>query len=185
MKTSVILKMTSATSPAPQVVTCGSQNPNFLAWKAFDKRIDDFYSCWSPLSKSDWIKINLGEQKVVNCLNITSYHKGSGPINFTLQGSNDDKTYVNLKSVTEISWTSDRETKTYILNRNEKYQYYKWNVGPNISGTSACIAELDLLYDDEMHVPSQKIKKDVINEIKNTLDKYSDSILLVNIEGDN
>lgn len=185
MKTSVILKMISETNPAPQVVTCGSQHPSCLAYKAFDKQITDIYNTWGSLKIPDWIKINLGKQKTINCLSITNWSVQKAPKKFILQGSNDDKTYINLKSFTETSWKSNKETKTYILNRNEKYQYYKLNIESTSDGGTVCIAEIDLIYDDELFKASQKIKEDVINEIKNTLDKYSDSILLVNIEGDN
>ena len=195
MKTSVILKMTSATSPAPQVVTCGTYNNSFPAWKAFDKVTDGYDNRWySNETKSDWIKINLGEQKIINCFSIST-GVGSGspgslgqytaPKIFTLQGSNDDITYINLKSFTETSWKSNKETKTYVLDKNEKYQYYKLYIASNNGGYSVSIGELDLLFDDKLYHVSQKIKEDVINEIKNTLNKYSDSILLVNIEGDN
>ena len=67
------------------------------------------------------------------------------PQAWTVQGSNDGTTFVDLDRQTEQDFTERGQTKTYTLNAPAAYRYYRLVVEQNSGDTNTQLAEWDLL----------------------------------------
>ena len=116
--------MTSNNTPVPLVATANSNyNSSYGIWKAFNRTRIDVYDCWLVSDASGWIKIDTGKQTECNGVYLAPRIDGAGNIcNFTIQGSNDDVLWDNIKYESSSIPVSG---KKYYFNGVASYRYYR------------------------------------------------------------
>lgn len=128
--------MTSNITPAPYVVSASSSydTSTYQPWKAFDASVG---SAWATQNNiiNGHITLDFSKDTVINAFSITCRTMGgdniSVPKNFTLQGSKDGSYFEDIKSITnETGWVPGG-TKSYNLENNVSYRYYRINIAEN------------------------------------------------------
>lgn len=120
-------QMTSATEPAPYVVTTNNENAfsgrypwqlfagdNTKAWMQQNYDVDTFY-----------IQIDMGKKKQINGISFAPYTYGDYmyiPTSFNLEGSNDLTSWTVLTTVTTERVNARQEFK---FENKESYRYYR------------------------------------------------------------
>ena len=163
----ITIMMTSATAPAPNVVTDSSANyfhAGWEEWKAFNHNNDQGGS-WVTEDYSSlpqWIMYDFGSgnQKNVKKYRLTSGNSftndivsGSLPKSWTFEGSNTgsalEAEWTILDSRTnETNWGS-KEARSFTINNNNSYRYYRVNITLNNGNTSyTSIGEVEMMLQD-------------------------------------
>ncbi|KAF6626974.1 hypothetical protein H6F38_23250 [Paenibacillus sp. EKM208P] len=131
--TNAVPAMTSATTPSGVASASSEYNPSATtAWMAFD-RTGRYWA--TSNTQTGWIKYKFPNQIIIQNYNITSHsteYQGS-PKNWTFEGSNDDTNWTVLDTQSnQTGWTAS-QTRKYITNNKQSYQYYRLNVN-GVSG---------------------------------------------------
>lgn len=134
--------MTSNTTPSGTASASAEQSsPAFPAWQAFDNTS----SPWSSTAAApQWVQYQFTAAKTVRAYGVRSY-KGQ-PSAFTLQGSTDGTTWIDLDSRTAQAF-SGLQTKRYLITTPASYAYYRLRITAYTSVADALypnIAELEL-----------------------------------------
>ena len=126
--------MTSNSDPSPFVVSANSNHPDCPPWKAFD---GDQATSWHSATGSSspwWLKIDLGLSVSIWKYNLTSRDHSYGgyplidaPVNWLIQGSNDNTNWIDIDTQTGIyDWTW-KESRDFVLTKpSGKYRYYRF-----------------------------------------------------------
>jgi len=147
------LNMTSNTSPVPYVASASSiWSTSFEPWKAFNGTNKDGSDSWVTATgvHSGWIQIDLGKPYAINNIAISARADSTAPTtapkDFTILGSIDGVSYVELfRKTGETKWTN-AETKEYNFNNNIKYRYLKVDVQSDNGGSYIGIGEIRIGY---------------------------------------
>jgi len=152
-ETNVTPKMTSNTTPSPFTVTASSSyNSTYPPWKAFSHTNVDAYDSWVTANgqTTGWLTIDMGSKVKINTFKITSRNYSdsnqTSPKDFSLLGSNDGIEFATLKVVTnEVTWGMNM-SKSYLLNEDVDYRYYKLNITAINGRSYVAIGLLEFLY---------------------------------------
>ncbi|MES2202706.1 MAG: LamG-like jellyroll fold domain-containing protein [Patescibacteria group bacterium] len=136
----LIPKMTAVTTNG--VTMSGGGNSGVCeyqaAWHAGDKIVapSDYWDgynsttpslCTPSISNPVWLKVDFGTAKTATAYSISSFQYPSvyyDPIDFTLQGSNDNTAWTTLDTQTSVGWTPF-ESKTFTVATPGSYRYYR------------------------------------------------------------
>lgn len=184
-KISYVPRMTSANAPAPFEVSASSYYSSTLQpYMAFDKDIaTSGTGAWcsnSGVSENSpaWLQIKLDKAIMVGSYGIIPYFWESGklsyPMSFSLQGSNDGKSWLILDTQTEVgNW--ENVEKEFPMLVGETYQYYRLHItkaGRNNSG------QFSYVYVGELNLyEKQNNKKFLIQGPDNTLYTLNSGVL--------
>ena len=147
----LISPMTSNTTPSG-VASCSSRvDSTFEAWKAFDGNTTSADSAWISGSGSlpHWLCYQFTMPTVVKKFKVTNRNATGASIGcikeFTLQGSNDNSQWVNIKSfVIPESENGAGVEHTFDVNENDNaYLYYRLSIA-SYYGSYASIGELQM-----------------------------------------
>lgn len=126
--------MTSNTAPSPYVVSASSTLTTFpfAVYKAFDNADSGSeYDVWASNGIPSWIQIDFGDLIRVDAFSVTNrkantvYSLTGAPKTFTLSGSIDGTTFVDIMPVDDqTSWTY-AETRNFILQNSVQYRFYR------------------------------------------------------------
>lgn len=151
--------MTSATTPAPYVVTCSSyfdNSPQHNGWHIFDGSTADV-NCWasgSGKTSDQWVMIDMNEPYTCDTLilkarNSSSYGPATQPRDFRLQGSNNGEEFDTIITVTGQTWgTTDVKEWTF---DKVSYRYYRLYVNSVNGGSFISVGEMDLIYENKIY----------------------------------
>lgn len=114
----------------------------YSPYLAFNNSISDSDS-WTTQSQSGWIQIELPEADKAEILKMSGGFSSEEPDSFVLYGSNDGETYTQLLSSGALTW-SHNETKTWNLNNNTAYKFYKIEA-VNTKSAYITISEIQLI----------------------------------------
>lgn len=133
-------RMTSNTTPAPFVASASTEYTGMEAWKAFNGTVDSENDRWrSTTQTNSWITLDYGENKAVNMVRITaigySTVLGGTPIEFTVDGSNDNLNWNTLGSIVTTSFTIG-ESKEFKLDVLANFRYYRLTPTKSQSSTT-------------------------------------------------
>lgn len=104
---------------------------SYFAWKAFDRNSN---TGWGIIDTSAWVKIELPTAAAANSLYIQNYWgSGENVESFVLSASNDDSSYTQLASQSDLTW-GDSASMTINLENTTAYKYYKVEIGRASSG---------------------------------------------------
>lgn len=141
--------MTGNTTPSPYVVSSSSvYSTSYPAWKAFNNSIALESDGWlsSSSASTGWIQIDIGKSILVNCYSLVKTNVGNAnvlPKDFTLQGSNDGITFIDLHTANnQTNWTNE-EVRFYNFNNINKYRYYRLNIKANNGHAYTGVGELN------------------------------------------
>jgi len=124
------------------IVTGSSQYSADYPSNAFDGNIS---TSWRPLTTTnEWIKIELAEPMIISGFRWTSLTSSYRPRLFTVSGSNDGVSWVELYSG-ESPMVSD--WKEFQWQPIESYKYYRWDIASGWA-TAIRVYELELLFVD-------------------------------------
>ena len=142
----LIPDMTSNTAPSG---VASADGETYAAWKAMNDSNAGEGDCWYSVSTlPHWLKYQFTSGKTIVRYTITSrdYSTIEYPIDFTLQGSNNDSDWDILDTQTGQSFTQ-AEKKTYSFSNSTSYTYYKLNVTDSSHGGDGKVAigELELM----------------------------------------
>jgi len=116
--------MTSDTAPSPLVATGSSRdNATRSYWKAFNRDVTSTDSHWASAYQAafpQYVQVDLGSGNGIaaTSYSITAGKDGKetqGPKTFTLQGSNDNSTFSDLNTQTNVASWSAEEERTYTI----------------------------------------------------------------------
>ncbi|MFL6053427.1 MAG: ThuA domain-containing protein, partial [Actinoallomurus sp.] len=133
--------------PPPEKVVEISANddnpPNETKDKAFDGKND---TKWLAHSKIAWIQAKLEKPVAIAHYALTSAndYPGRDPKDWTLQGSQDGKSWTDLDKRSGESFPQRFQTKEYTFKNSTAYQYYKLDVTANSGEPLTQLAELRL-----------------------------------------
>ncbi|WP_050697167.1 GH92 family glycosyl hydrolase [Anaeromassilibacillus senegalensis] len=136
-------------------------NNNETKEKLFDSNPSTKYLCNDGASESGpvWVSFRLKEAKAIKTYAMVSANDAEGrdPENWTLSGSNDGETWTALDSQTGVRFSKRYETKTFELDNDTAYQYYKISITKNRSGQMVQFADLNLATLDEADSQGAKV----------------------------
>jgi len=141
--------MTSATAPAPWIVTGSSENASYPVWRAFNRSVAGTYDAWITAGSvpTGWVKIKYPNYACVNSYSITSRMDasapGASPKNWTLEGSNNDSTWTVLDTRINISGWGVLDSKNFYFVNYNSYLYYRLTVTANNGHSDMGIAEIN------------------------------------------
>lgn len=144
-------KMTSNNTPSPVVISASSEyNSAWAAWGAFTQSGSD--RSWSASgSLPQWIKVNLGEGNKRKIFGYTVVGRYDNLLNYnasawTLQGSNDNSSWITLDTQTGQSLGNSPNMLEYALSSvSSPYQYFMFTVTACNSNGNPCFGEIELL----------------------------------------
>jgi hypothetical protein len=143
-----VAQMTSNTAPSAYVAS--TSNGTSDAWKMFNRSIGPTVTL--DTASSGWLKIDLGtgNAKTVDAYSLSSHdnQNSNGDMfeSWTLKGSNDDATWIDLDTRNaETGWTS-AETRFYTFVNYVAYRYYRLDFtgGGGDGGVNSKASELML-----------------------------------------
>jgi hypothetical protein len=131
-----VQKMISNSTPSPYVAnsngTIGDAGAA-QAYRAFDRSTSIYWFSFNS-TYPIWLSIKIDMQKAIKAYSITPAVRSNNmyaPIDFKLQGSNDDVNWIDVDTqtgLTEINqnaWYPYVERKFYLANESESYLYYR------------------------------------------------------------
>ena len=111
-------------------------------FEAFNNSVSDS-SSWTTKTQSGWIQIELPEADKANMFRMSGSFADEEPDSFILYGSNDGENYNELLNSGALTWTHN-ETKTWNLNHNTAYKFYKIEA-VNTKSAYITISEIQLI----------------------------------------
>ncbi|OXS65599.1 hypothetical protein B1B04_24935 [Lysinibacillus sp. KCTC 33748] len=143
------IKMTSANTPSPFVVSASSTfSSAYDGWKAFDGLLvnDGGNARWltSNGTKTGHITIKLDQLRIINLIRIDMSQSGATlfPTQMAIHGSNDGATFKKIASFNRpIENISEQE-----FNNNTPYLYYRIEILANNGGAYTGLTEVKLGY---------------------------------------
>jgi chitodextrinase len=104
-------------------------------------------SKWLDFSATSWVKFAYSQAKTWNGYEITSGDDSPerDAKNWTLQGSIDGTTWTVLNTQNNQTWTSRKQTRSFTFTNTTAYNYYKWDITANGSGTIIQACEFKFL----------------------------------------
>lgn len=140
--------MTSNTTPSGKVTFSSIFDSNYDGWKAFNKNESDSWNTLAGDNTNTWIQYEFPLANVVSSysllpLSTTSANLNQMPNTWRFEGSNDGSNWDVLDSKSGVVWTS-KNYKTYPINNNNFYKFYRLFVISNNGHTNVCIAEIKL-----------------------------------------
>jgi hypothetical protein len=125
-----VVPVLTSDSDSGYVVTASSFfNDTHRPYKAFNRQTD-VNSKWLTVSggaAGAWLKIELPAAAIANAFTVASPNEGyTGrmPSSFKIQASNNDSSWVDLLSVSSLSW-SGNERKSWNVDNSTAYKFYK------------------------------------------------------------
>jgi F5/8 type C domain. len=123
------LNMTTNTTPAPYVASASSEYSGMGAWKAFNGTLANSDDRWRSTSQTNaWIKLDFGLSKPVNRVKITAPSSSTvlagQPLEFFIEGSNDNNEWSRVVSVATTSFTAS-EVREFEFDVNANYRFYR------------------------------------------------------------
>jgi hypothetical protein len=140
-------KLTSNTTPAPYVASSSSEySASYSAWHAFDT-FPNTSGFWAANGvPTGWIQIRLGKSEIVTSYGLAHNEAARCPRDFTLQGSNDGKSWRILdRRVGEKNWTSAQ--RIYQVRTPDRFLYYRIDITANNGDGLVAIGEIYLCSD--------------------------------------
>ncbi|WP_051263153.1 discoidin domain-containing protein [Tuberibacillus calidus] len=145
--------MTDYTNGEITITESSNAGAGFEAWRAFDGISNNDNLAWAANTYTGWLQVDFGEENKINIIGFSYTARGShyktSATAFTLQGSNDGSTWVDIYSQNGLSW-SLFETKTFKFDNQESYRYYRLNVSNDPVNTFVAIAELTFIANKSM-----------------------------------
>jgi lysophospholipase L1-like esterase len=131
--------MTSNTLPTPYVASASSEyDATYKAFNVFDGSATTYWVSTTSLPAQ--LKLDLGSSgaQTVRSFAIKAgdaSHVTQAPKDFTFEGSNDNSTWVTLRTLTgQIGWAAG-EVRAFSCVSAASYRYYRLNVSANVAGT--------------------------------------------------
>jgi hypothetical protein len=117
---SLIPEMTSDISPSPFVATASSIYTSYdYPYRAFDRNLSTQWR--SRNYPPQWIKIDIGQQKIVKKYAITS----DDALSWNFEASNDETNWITLHTVTNTSPWNSGEKRSFFVENDTLYRYYR------------------------------------------------------------
>lgn len=166
--------LTSNTSNSNFTVNQSSSfSSSFNAFRLFDGVLNPEPDWCSDSSAPQWVSMDFNKSQGVGAYSITpsnvSITNSNTPRNFTLQGSNNNSTWVDLDTRTNVIGWSAGIAQIFTLSIPANYRYYRLFVSQTNGGNFVRIGELILF---GANIPSGYVKKP-LNEYSVIAD-YSD-----------
>ncbi len=159
--------MTGYTTPEGEVF-CSSEYSGIPAWQLFD---GDKSTRWVSNATADYVGYKFTSKKIVGSLyyyqvasNATEL--GRLPKNFTLQGSNDGSTWIDIQYYVGLQ----QQDNKFSTSNTTEYQYYRINITSNYGQSVIQINELQFY---SVSIPTSSIAMQAIN----ASDYASDTLL--------
>ena len=133
--------MTAYAAPSPNVVTESNYSSAYRGWKAFNKVSGDPWY-YNSTAANQWIKLDFGSGNavLVNAYRLTSNTNNSGypgmPVEWTVEGSNNDSDWTQLDSRSGIAAWPSSTTREYWTSSAAAYRYYRFTFVTKESGSS-------------------------------------------------
>ncbi|WP_184808655.1 ThuA domain-containing protein [Actinophytocola algeriensis] len=130
-----------------EVTASGENAPN----EGKDKLIDgDPATKWLAFSRTAWIAYKLAAPFAVSSYSLTSANDfdNRDPKNWTLQGSNDGTTWVDLDTRTDQDFPQRFQKREFTFTNTTAYAHYRLNITANAGETATQLADWDLVADD-------------------------------------
>ncbi|MGC5167143.1 GH92 family glycosyl hydrolase [Luteimicrobium sp. DT211] len=142
-------------------VTASAENPpSETAVKAADA---DSSTKWLVRSATGWLRYQLDAAQTVKQYTLTSGNDSAGrdPKAWTVQGSTDGTTWVDLDSQTGQSFSDRGVTNTYTVAKPGAYAYYRLNITQNNGDSLMQLAGWDVLDGSDVPTPAGPIRTEV------------------------
>jgi len=145
----IVPTMTSNTAPAGYETSASSSYDVYLAWKAFDKNINDYGWISAIGGIPAWLKLDYGSgnEKIVTKYSVrgTKTYTTRSPKDWTFEGSNNDSDWDVLDTITgETGWGSV-ENRVFICDTYGSYRYYRLNISDNNGdGSFISLCEIEM-----------------------------------------
>ncbi|MFC0006332.1 ThuA domain-containing protein [Micromonospora siamensis] len=143
--------------------TASAENPpNETAAKAVDGSTG---TKWLTFNPTGWLAAKLAKPVVVSRYALTSANDfpGRDPKNWTLQGSADGVTWVDLDTRSNETFAQRFQTKQYSFTNTTAYQHYRLNVTANSGEPLIQLAELWLIGPDSGPAPDSVVQKATVD----------------------
>jgi hypothetical protein len=128
--------MSDNSTPSPYVASASTEyNASYQAWEAFDKVdcTDGTNNRWASTNSSgNWLKIDLGAQKVIVSYRLQHGQAATSSRTWTVSGSNNNSDWTTVDTQTTVAAWSNYEARTFTLSNPAKYRY--WRFSPSESG---------------------------------------------------
>ncbi|WP_144787022.1 hypothetical protein [Lysinibacillus fusiformis] len=140
--------MTSNTVPSGKVAFSSIYDSNYDGWKAFNKNESDSWNTLVGDNTNTWIQYEFPLANVVSSYSLLPLSTSSSNLNqmpntWRFQGSNNGSDWDVLDSKSGVVWTS-KTYKTYPINNNNFYNFYRLFILSNNGHSNVCIAEIKL-----------------------------------------
>ena len=167
---SVVPAMTANNAPTPFVASASTEfDGSYPAWKAFDGTTAGYWSTTTAGKIPCWLKIDLGNAKVLNGYSIYMDAGTYAPETWKFQGSNNDSDWTDLDSQASLTFGAG-ETKQFNFTNSTAYRYYRIAVTANRGANYTYINELKVF---NSIVDSETTPKQIIMN-GNTVIKYTE-----------
>lgn len=174
----IIPLMTSATAPIPVTITSsGNSSTSTKEYMAFDRSVSTLWATATP-SPDVFLKIDFGIAKRVGKYKISpSATVNRRPRKWSIQGSNDNITFITLDTRDYTTLSSSAIIDTFEFSNSTPYRYYKIKIDSNeafADGSYTEIAEVEMyeiLNINKILIQStsdSEVKSIVNREISNT-----------------
>jgi hypothetical protein len=135
----IIPTMTSNTAPSG-VASASGFSSGYEPWRAFDKTTP---SAWLVDPPQSWLSYQFTSAKNIKKYIITgvdstvapNHSLNRNPKAWTFEGSNDGTNWKILDARENKTW-NNAEKKSFNINNNESFLYYRINVSSNVGGTA-------------------------------------------------
>jgi hypothetical protein len=133
----VVIPMTANPSGGQTVTVSsnylGGAYPQFDGWHAFDQQPPANASGWlsdNGAVRPHWIAIDLGSAKTIGGYSITTRNDAptTAPYQWSLQGSDDGSTWIDLDKRYGHHWASGQSTEEFALSVYTTHRYYRLSV---------------------------------------------------------
>jgi len=151
----IIPDMTSDTTPSGIAFGDSTFSASYPYWYAFTS-LDS--QCWvssSTLPLPHFIGYDFGQPRKIRSYGVKNRTLDANdlitaPNTWILQGSNNNSTWIDLDSVSGITWASKGLEKKFDLKESVEYRYYRLYITANngYSGGAVSIAKLSLFEED-------------------------------------
>ncbi|MEU7877691.1 ThuA domain-containing protein [Microbispora bryophytorum] len=151
--------------PAEKVVeitASGDNPPN----EAKEKLVDgNNNSKWLTFNPTGWVSLKPEQPKAIAHYALTSANDfpGRDPKDWTLQGSQDGKSWTDLDKRTGETFPSRFQTKEYTFTNTTAYAYYRLNITANSGEPLIQLAELRLFGPDAGPPPDSQVQKATVD----------------------
>ena len=186
----VIPAKTSNTSPGGYTTSAGSTyGGGDTAWRVFDNNSATYWRPGAHSTFPQWLKVDMSLPKVISKYTIKAMvgYNAETPKNFSLQGSNDNSTWVDIDNQTNITLWSSGETKIFETSNQDAYRYYRVYISAsNAAWTYIDSIEMMGWYDETPPGEVENVEKRVLDDrVELSWDYPSDTdIKAVNIYRD-